>query len=307
MTELVPFVIFNLVVIVLLGFDLLVCHRNSHEIKMKEALYWSAFWVFLSLLFAVFIYFWRGPTSTMEYLAGYLVEKSLSADNVFVFILIFSYFQIPKLYQHKVLFWGVVGALVMRAIFIFAGISLVAKFHWLLYILGAFLVYLGIKIIFKQETEIHPEKNPVFRIAKKFIPLTDNYEGGNFFIKRNGVYLATPLFIALLVVETTDIVFAIDSIPAVMAITLDPFIIYSSNVFAILGLRALYFALAGLMPLFKYLHYGIGLILAFVGLKMLASAFYKIPVGVSLVVIGVILVLSLLLSLIGPQKNGEKP
>lgn len=301
MQETIPFILFNVFVVALLALDLLVFHRKKHEIAVKEALWWSAFWIAISLLFAGLVYLWHGQRSALEYLAGYLVEKSLSADNIFVFILIFSYFHTPKMYQHKVLFWGIIGALVMRAIFIFAGVALIAKFHWLLYVLGLFLIYLGFKIIFKRENEIHPEKNPVLRLASKLIPFSQEHDGGRFFIKRNGKYLATPIFIALLVVETTDIVFAIDSIPAVMAITLDPFIIYSSNVFAIMGLRALYFALAGLLPLFAYLHLGIGLILGFVGIKMLLSGFYTIPVEISLLIIALILAVSITASILKPK------
>lgn len=302
MNETIAFILFNVLVIILLALDLLVFHRKSHEIKMKEALGWSAFWIVLSFLFAWVIYLWRGQESTLEFIAGYLVEKSLSADNVFVFILIFSYFNVPKIYQHKILFWGVVGALVMRGVFIFAGVALIEKFHWLLYVLGAFLIVLGFKIVFRKDEKINPEKNPVLWLARKIMPFSDDLEGGKFIIKKNGKYFATPLFITLLVVESTDVVFAIDSIPAVMAITLDPFIIYSSNVFAILGLRALYFALAGLINLFQFLHYGIGLILAFVGAKMLFSNFFHLSVQVSLLVITSILVISIMLSLIIPKK-----
>jgi tellurite resistance protein TerC len=303
MLESIPFLLFNLLVIALLLLDLFVFNRKDHEIKIKEALAWSAFWIILALTFGWVIYLWRGQASSLEYFAGYLVEKSLSADNVFVFIMIFSYFHIPKMYQHKILFWGIVGALVMRGIFIFLGVALIAKFHWLLYILGLFLIYLGLKIIFRKETEIHPEKNPVLRLFHKIMPFSQEHDGGSFFVRRHGKLCATPLFVALLVVETTDVIFAVDSIPAVMAITLDPFIIYTSNVFAILGLRALYFALAGLMSVFSYLHYGIGIILTYVGVKMLISKWYAIPVGISLGIIGLILLSAVLLSIIKPPKK----
>jgi len=303
MLESISFLLFNLLVIALLLLDLFVFNRKDHEINIKEALAWSAFWIVLALAFGWVIYLWRGQASSLEYFAGYLVEKSLSADNVFVFIMIFSYFHIPKMYQHKILFWGIVGALVMRGIFIFVGVALIAKFHWLLYILGIFLVYLGLKIIFRKETEIHPEKNPVLRLFHKIMPFSHEHDGGSFFVRRHGKLCATPLFVALLVVETTDVIFAVDSIPAVMAITLDPFIIYTSNVFAILGLRALYFALAGLMNVFSYLHYGIGIILTYVGIKMLISKWYAIPVGISLGIIGLILLSAVLLSIIKPQKK----
>ncbi|KPK99298.1 MAG: hypothetical protein AMJ91_08295, partial [candidate division Zixibacteria bacterium SM23_73_3] len=287
--------------------DLGVFHRKAHVIKIKEALAWSAFWITLALLFNLGIYFWRGPETALEFLTGYLIEKSLSLDNLFVFLLIFSYFRVPSLYQHKVLFWGIIGALIMRAVFIFTGIALVQKFHWVIYIFGAFLILSGIKMGLQKGKEIHPERNPVLRLFRRFMPVTDGYEDSKFFIKRAGRYLATPLFIVLLVVETTDVIFAVDSIPAILAITLDPFIVYTSNVFAILGLRALYFALAGLMRLFHYLHYGLSAILVFVGVKMLLVDVYKIPVAIALGVVASILLISVIASIIRPRKEGVIP
>ena len=266
----------------MLALDLGVFHRKAHEVQIKEALGWTAFWITLALLFNLGIYFWRGPEPALEFLTGYLIEKALSVDNIFVFLLIFSYFDVPLLYQHKVLFWGILGALIMRALFIVMGITLIQKVHWVIYIFGGFLILTGIKIALQKEKEIRPERNPVLRIFREFMPVSERYENGKFFLKKEGRYLATPLFIVLLVVETTDIVFAVDSIPAILAITLDSFIVYTSNVFAILGLRALYFALAGLMQLFHRLHYGLAAILVFVGIKMLLADIYKIPIGVAL-------------------------
>jgi len=291
----------------MLALDLGVFHRKAHVIKIKEALLWSAFWIGLSLLFNLGIYFWRGPETALEFLTGYLIEKSLSVDNIFVFLLIFSYFRVPSLYQHKVLFWGILGALVMRAIFIATGVTLIQKFHWIIYIFGAFLILTGIKMALQKDKKIHPERNPVLRLFRRYMPVTDDYKDDKFFVKRAGHYLATPLFVVLLVVETTDIIFAVDSIPAILAITLDPFIVYTSNVFAILGLRALYFALAGIMQLFHHLHYGLSAILVFVGVKMLLADIYKIPVGIALGVIASILLISVIASVIWPRKAETVP
>lgn len=301
------FVVFNIFVLAMLALDLGVFHRKAHVIKMKEALMWSAFWIALSLLFNLGIYFWRGPETALEFLTGYLIEKSLSVDNIFVFILIFSYFQVPSLYQHKVLFWGILGALIMRAIFIATGVTLIQKFHWIIYIFGAFLILTGIKMALQKDKEIHPERNPVLRLFRRFMPVTGDYDDGKFFVKKAGRYIATPLFIVLLVVESTDVVFAVDSIPAILAITLDPFIVYTSNVFAILGLRAFYFALAGIMQLFHYLHYGLSAILVFVGGKMLFADIYKIPVGIALGVVAGILLISVIASVVRPRKNEILP
>lgn len=300
MTEipLIVWIAFNLFILAMLVLDLKVFHRKPHEIKMKEALAWSAFWIVLALLFNAGIYFWRGPQAGLEFLTGYLIEKSLSVDNLFVFLLIFSYFKVPALYQHKVLFWGILGALILRAVFIFAGIALINQFHWLIYVFGAFLILSGIKLALEKDKEIHPEKNPILRLFRRMMPVSKEYKGSQFFFKKAGRRFATPLFVVLLVVETSDIVFAIDSIPAILAITGDPFIVYSSNAFAILGLRALFFALAGLMQLFHHLHYGLAAILIFVGTKMLLADIYKIPIGIALGVIAGILTLSILASLI---------
>lgn len=301
-SQILQWVIFNIFVLAMLALDLGVFHRKAHVIKIKEALVWSAVWIALALIFNVGVYFWRGPETALEFLTSYLIEKSLSVDNIFVFLLIFSYLSIPPLYQHKVLFWGILGALIMRAIFIATGVTLIQEFHWVIYILGAFLILTGIKIALQKDKEVHPERNPVLKLFRRFMPVTERYEDGRFLVRREGRYLATPLFIVLLVVETTDIIFAMDSIPAILAITLDPFIVYTSNVFAILGLRALYFALAGIMQLFQHLHYGLAVILVFVGVKMLLVDIYKIPVGIALGVVASILLISVIASIVRPRK-----
>jgi len=296
-------VAFNVFVLLMLAVDLGVVHRHAHTVRLKEALIWSGIWIALALLFALGIYSWYGPQSALEFLAGYLIEKSLSVDNIFVFVLIFAYFKVPALYQHKVLFWGILGALVMRAIFIFAGIALLQRLHWIIYVFGALLIVTGIKMAMEKDKEIHPDKNPVLRLFRRLVPVTEDYHADHFFVQRFGHYAATPLFIVLLVVETTDIIFAVDSIPAILAITVDPFLVYTSNVFAILGLRALYFALAGVMQLFHYLHYGLSAILVFVGAKMLLADIYKLPVGVALGVIAGILLISVIASIMRPHQR----
>jgi tellurite resistance protein TerC len=254
----------------------------------------------------VVVYFWRGGETALQFLTGYLIERSLSVDNLFVFLMIFSYFRVASQYQYKVLFWGILGALIMRALFIATGVALLNTFHWIIYVFGAFLIIIAVKMAFEKEKEIHPEKNPVLLLFRKLMPVTKNFEGGSFFIRKGGKSFATPLFVVLLVIETTDVIFALDSIPAILAITTDPFIVYSSNVFAILGLRALYFALAGVMELFHYLNIGLSVILAFVGVKMLLSRVYEIPVSVALGVVALTLVISILTSLMFPQKNKDR-
>jgi tellurite resistance protein TerC len=298
---------FHIFVIVMLVLDLGVFHRKAHVIRIREAVIWSGVWISLALLFNVLIYFWQGPEVALQFLTGYLIEKSLSVDNIFLFLLLFTYFRVTPDYQHKVLFWGIVGALLLRAIFIAAGVTLISKFHWVIYLFGGFLVLSGIRMATQKEGEIHPEHNPVLRLFRRWMPVTDEYHGDRFFIKREGRRYATPLFVVLLVVETTDLIFAVDSIPAILAITLDPFIVYTSNVFAILGLRALYFALAGMLQLFHYLHYGISAILVFVGLKMLLTDIYKVPVTMALGVIAGILIVSVLASRMYPKKVIDIP
>jgi tellurite resistance protein TerC len=301
--RLVLWIGFNLFVLAMLALDLGVFHRKAHVIKIKEALVWSGVWITLALLFNLGIYFWRGQETALEFLAGYLIEKSLSVDNIFVFLLIFSYFGVPPLYQHKVLFWGILGALIMRAVFIATGITLIEKFHWTIYLFGAILVLTGVKMALQKDRKIQPERNPVIRLFHRCVPVTEDYAQDKFFIKRAGRYLATPLFIVLIVVETTDVIFAVDSIPAILAITLDPFIVYTSNVFAILGLRALYFALSGVMELFHHLHYGLSVVLVFVGIKMLLTDLYKIPVSIALSVVAGILLVSVMASIFDKERK----
>jgi tellurite resistance protein TerC len=301
--QILLWIVFNLFVVAMLALDLGVFHRKAHEIRIREALLWSAFWIVLSLLFNLGVYYWRGSVTALEFLTGYLLEKSLSVDNIFVFLMIFTYFRVPYLHQHKVLFWGILGALFMRAAFILTGITLIEKFHWVIYIMGGFLILTGIKMATQKDEEINPERNPVLKLFRRFMPVTENYEGGQFFLRRSGQLFATPLFIVVLVVETTDVVFAVDSIPAILAITLDPFIVYTSNVFAILGLRALYFALAGIMQLFHYLPYGLSVILVFVGVKMLLVDIYKIPIGIALGTVAGVLVISVIASIVRPPKT----
>jgi len=302
-TPVLWWVVFNIFVLAMLALDLGVFHRTAHVVKFKEALTWSAVWVSLAILFNLGIYFWRGPERALEFLTGYLIEEALSVDNLFIFLLIFSYFRVPSLYQHKVLFWGILGALIMRAIFIVVGVTLVRKVHWILYLFGGFLILTGIKMALQKDKEIHPEKNPILKLFRRSMPVTDQDEGGKFFVKKEGRYFATPLFIVLLMIETTDVIFAVDSIPAVLAITLDPFIVYTSNIFAIMGLRSLYFALAGMMELFHYIHYGLSAILVFVGVKMLVADLYKIPVSLALGVVAGILMISIIASIVHPHRK----
>lgn len=293
---------FTVFVVALLLLDLLVFNRQAHEIKMREALGWSVFWVVLSLCFNLLVYRTMGHQAGMQWLTGYLVEKALSVDNLFVFLLIFSYFKVPVQYQHRILFWGVLGALLLRAVFILAGAALLARFHFLMYPLGAFLVYTGIRMgVSSSDPEIDPENNPVVRFLSRHLPITRQLEGGKFFVRKDGLRFATPLFVVLVMVETTDVVFAADSIPAILAITRNTFIVFTSNVFALLGLRAMYFALASMMRLFHHLHYGLSLILVFIGAKILLENVVTIPMPVALGVVGGLLVMSVLASLIWPK------
>jgi len=296
---------FLVFVLLMLALDLGVFHRKSHEVKIREALVWSAVWISLALIFNVGVYYLMGKEKAIEFLTGYVIEKSLSVDNLFVFIMVFSYFNVDTKYQHKVLFWGILGALIMRAIFIFAGVALIQQFHWIIYIFGAFLIFTGIKMLAQKDEKIEPEKNPLVRLFKRFFPVTDVMHGDRFFVKINAKTVATPLFIVLLIIEFTDLIFAVDSIPAILAISTDTFIIFTSNVFAILGLRALYFALAGIAKLFYYLKYGLSAILVFVGIKMVIAGFFKIPVMYSLLIIVSILTLSILASVIFPKTSNS--
>ncbi len=296
------FWIFNLCIAIIIALDLLVFHRKSHVVSIKEALWSSAFWIVFAMIFNLFVYYFKGSEGALNFLTGYLVEKALSVDNLFVFLLIFSYFRVPGHLLHKVLFWGIFGAIIMRAIFILFGIALIQNFHWVIYIFGLFLVITGIKLALEKGKEIHPEKNFIIRNFEKFFSVSPHFVEDKFFIKQNGRYLATPLFIVLLAIETTDVIFAIDSIPAIIGITEDPFIVYTSNILAILGLRSLYFALSHILALFHYLHYGLALILVFIGCKMLISGYITIPILLSLGIIILILFLSILLSVINPRK-----
>jgi tellurite resistance protein TerC len=302
LNQLVFWILFNLFVVAMLVLDLGVFHRRAHTVKFREALLWSAMWIALAAGFAVLVYFWHGRTSALEFVTGYVIELSLSVDNLFVFLLIFRFFRVPSVHQHKVLFWGILGALIMRGVFILAGVGLMRRFHWIVYVFGALLVYSGIKLFFQEETEIHPEKNPVLKLFRRWILVTKDYEGNKFFVRRAGLY-ATPLLIVLLVVETTDLLFAVDSIPAILAITIDAFIVYTSNVFAILGLRSMYFALSGMMEMFHYLHYGLSVVLMFVGAKMLVSHYYDIPTHIALAVVAGVLAISIVLSMMFPRKD----
>jgi len=285
----------------MLVLDLAVFHRGARTVQVRSAMAWSAFWIALAGAFAVLVYFWHGKTPALEFVTGYLIEESLSVDNLFVFLLLFRYFKVPDQYQHKVLFWGIIGALVMRLAFIVLGVALIHRFEWITYIFGAFLVYTGIKLVRSEEIAVEPERNPVLRWVRKFLPVTPDYVDGKFFVRDAGLY-ATPLFLVLIVIETTDVIFAVDSIPAVLAITRDAFIVFTSNVFAILGLRSLYFALAGMLELFHFLHYGLAAILSFIGIKMLISHYYTIPTSIALGVVGVVLAISVAASAAFPKK-----
>lgn len=294
---------FNLFVLAMLALDLGVFHRRAHAVSMREAAGWSAVWVALALLFNLLVYWMWGAERALEFLTGYLIEKSLSVDNLFVFLMIFSYFAVPAIYQHRVLYWGIIGALIMRGLFIATGVALLNRFHWMIYVFGGFLIVTGIRLLFSTDKEVAPEKNPILRLVRRAIPVTAQYHGQSFFVRREGRIWATPLLLVLVVVETTDLVFALDSIPAIFAVTRDPFIVYTSNVFAILGLRALYFLLAGVMEMFRFLQIGLALVLTFIGCKMLVSEFWKIPIGLSLGVVAAILAASVLVSLLFPKQE----
>jgi TerC family integral membrane protein len=299
---------FNLFVLALLALDLFVFHRDAHEVRAGEAAAWSVAWIALALVFGAGVYITLGRDAGLEFFTGYLIEKALSVDNIFVFVLIFSFFRVPARYQHRVLFWGILGALVMRGAMIAAGAYLIEQFHWIIYVFGAFLVFTGIRMATQAEHDIEPEHNPVIRLVRRLVPVTPDYQGQRFFVRQPGrdgrsALAATPLFVVLVLVETTDLIFAVDSIPAIFAVTRDPFIVYSSNVFAILGLRALYFLLAGVVHRFHYLKIGLSAVLVFVGAKMLAVDVLKIPTGVSLLVIALVLGLSVAASLWWPRRE----
>jgi tellurite resistance protein TerC len=303
--ETILWIVFGILIPTMLILDLGVFHRRAHAVKVKEALIWSSVWISLALLFCLGIYLLTGHEKALNFITGYLVEESLSIDNLFVFLLIFTYFCVPATDQHRVLFWGILGAVFMRGIFIVAGLALLENLHWIIYIFGAFLIYTAIRLAVEKDKEVQPEKNPVLKLFRRFVPLTKGYHRNKFFVKARGRRLATPLLLVLVVIETTDIVFAVDSVPAILAITRDPFIVYTSNIFAVMGLRALYFALAGVIQKFYYLNYGLAAILAFLGFKMLVTDFLEIPVAVSLGVVGGILVIAALGSFLRPGKKSE--
>ncbi len=296
---------FNVFVLAMLALDLGVFHRKTHEVNVKEALTWTGIWITLAMFFNLFVYYYFDKTTAIEFFTGYVIEKSLSVDNIFVMIMIFSYFKVPSAYQHKVLFWGILGALVMRVIFILSGIELIERFHWLIYIFGGFLVVTGIRMLTGPDAQVEPEKNPLIKIARRMFRFTEGFEGDRFFIRRDGVLWATPLFLVVIMIEFTDLIFAVDSIPAILSISNDSFIVYTSNVFAILGLRSLYFALAGIEKYFQYLKFGLAAILVFVGIKMSTADLWYIPVEISLIVIVFILTLAMIASVV--VKNDKLP
>jgi tellurite resistance protein TerC len=288
---------FHLFIFLMLALDLGVFHKHTHKVPVKEAVIWSGVWILLALLFNIFVFVEFGKIKALEFLTGYVIEYSLSVDNIFVFILIFSYFAVNSQYQHKILFWGILGALIMRGIFIFTGVALINRFHWIVIIFGGFLVFTGIKMLFQKETEVDPDKNAVVRFFRRFLPVTKTLHGDKLLITQNKRLYATPLFLVLLIIETSDLIFAVDSIPAILAISKDTFIVYTSNIFAILGLRSLYFAVAGIMGYFRFLKVGLAFVLTFVGLKMLAAYFqFEIPILLSLGIIISILLISILAS-----------
>ena len=305
-------ILFNLFALGMLVLDLRVFHRPGRVVGFRGALGWSAMYVALAAVFAAILYFWQGQQSALEFVTGYVLELSLSVDNLFIFLVIFNFFAVPEQQQHRVLFWGVVGALVLRGIFIGAGVGLILRFHWVLFLFGALLIYSGIRVCVMGEHQIDPSANPVVKAFRSWIPVTEDYHGGRFFLRNaqdHGRLYATPLLIVLLVIETTDVLFAVDSIPAILAITLNAFIVYTSNVFAILGLRSMYFAVSGLIKIFRFLHYGLGVVLALVGLKMLASDYFRVPIVATLSVVAAILLVSVALSVAFPEpakgrKNG---
>jgi len=305
--ELLLWIGFHIFILIMLALDIGVFHKKAHVISVKEALWWSAFWIGLACLFAVGMWFYKSNVQATEFITAYVIEKSLSVDNLFIFLTIFSYFKVPEKYQHKVLFWGVLGALIMRASFIIVGVAILAEFHFIIYILGAFLVFTAFKLIFsKDDVEFKPESSWTLKLVRRFFGVSKYYHEDKFIVRKMGYTFVTPLFMVLALVETTDLVFALDSIPAVLAVSPDPFIVYTSNIFAILGLRSLYFALAGVVGLFHYLNYGLAVILSFIGVKMIISGIYKIPIELALLFVLVILLASVVISLLFPKKNNSE-
>lgn len=301
--ELIPWIGFIVLVIAMLALDLGILNRKAHEIKMREAIIWSIVWTLVAVAFNIWVYYTRGSKAGLDFLTGYILERSLSLDNLFVFLMIFTYFKVDGKFQHRVLFWGIIGALVFRALFIGSGIALIRMFHWTLYIMGAFLIYTGVKMAFAEDEGIDPDRNPVIRLCSRYLPMTKAYDGGKFFTRVDGRLFATPMFMVLLLVETSDIVFAFDSVPAILAITLDPYIVFTSNVMAILGMRALYFALAALYKIFHYLQVGLSIVLVLIGVKMLAADFVHLPVWLTLTLVLVLVTASIIASLIWPPEE----
>jgi tellurite resistance protein TerC len=301
-------ILFNVFALVMLVLDLRVFHRPGHVVSFRESLGWTAMYVALAAAFAVLLFFWQGEQIALEFVTGYVLELSLSVDNLFVFLLVFNFFAVPDQQQHRVLFWGVVGALVMRGIFILTGVGLISRFHWVLYLFGGLLIYSGIRFLFMGDHQIDPAGNPVVKALRRWIPVTNEYQDGKFFIrnpKDNLRLYATPLLAVLVVIETTDILFAVDSIPAILAVTLNAFVVYTSNVFAILGLRSMFFAIARLMKAFRFLHYGLAVVLILVGVKMMAADYYRVPVGITLAVVAGVLLISIAASVEFPGKKAE--
>ena len=299
-------ILFGFVVVVLMALDLGVFHRRAHAVGFRESLLWTLAWMALAGVIAAVTYFQRGSEIAAAYVTCYLTEYALSVDNLFVFVVLFRFFNIPPHLQHRVLFWGIIGALVMRAVFIFLGVELVERFHWTTYVLGAFLIFTGLKLAFTDDKEAHPDRNPVLHIARRFLRVTPEFEGAKFFVRHNGQLFATPMFVCLLMVESTDVLFAVDSVPAALGISHDRFVLYASNVMAICGLRSLYFAVAGLMGLFRVLQHGLAIILVFVGVKMVIAHWYKIPIPFALGTVVTILVGSILLSVVLNARDARK-
>lgn len=294
---------FSVFVVVMLALDLTVFHRNAHSVRVREAVIWYGIWVGLAVLFNIGIFVWMGADKGNEFLTAYVIELSLSVDNIFVFLIVFSSFGVPPEYRHRVLFLGILGAVVMRGLFIATGVALLENFSWLIFLFGGFLVFTGVKLAIRRDEEVQPDQNPVMKLAKRFLPVTSEFEGQKFFVRRAGKWFVTPLFMVLIGLETTDLIFAVDSVPAVLAISDDPFIIWSSNVFAILGLRALFFLVDGILPYFRYLNFGLSVILVFIGIKMITSGAYHMPTTISLGTVGLILTITILASYIAKRRE----
>ena len=297
---------FNIFVLAMLALDLGVFHRKAHAVSLKEASIWSVVWITLAMVFNVGLYLFAGPEPALQFFTGYLIEKSLSVDNIFIFLLLFTFFKVPAAYQHRVLYWGILGALIMRGTIIAVGVALIESFHWIIYLFGAFLIFTGIRMGFHKEIEVHPENDLLLKFIRRFVPVTENYEHDRFFVRRAGQVMVTPLLLVLLVIDTTDLIFAVDSIPAVFAVTRDPFLVYTSNIFAILGLRSLYFVFAGIMEKFYYLKLGLSVILTFVGVKMVLADVFSLPTALSLVVIAVVLTIAIVASIVRTRHQAAK-